>query len=77
MIGLIVTGTMVGLSTLGVTWLASWWRRLAEHRRHQDQSEAPPVSGRGLVGSDSASEPGSWTTLDDHQLVRLLRDSSP
>ena len=38
-----------------------------------DRTGARPVPGDDLIGTTG----NAWTVLDDHQLNRLLKDSSP
>jgi hypothetical protein len=71
------------VSLVLLTWWIWWVRSVAVHHRKattrparafRSLSTQPPVStGVDLIDTD----PDTWTTLDDTQLARLLRDSAP
>jgi hypothetical protein len=74
---------LVGLVFL--TWWIWWVGSIVEHHRKAPPVQTPAVRPRtvGTLASasvdliDSVRDPGQWTTLDDTQLTRLLRDSAP
>ncbi len=63
--------------------LYSYWimRRVAWARPAARADRRAPLSAMAIrLEDDSLHRPandGAWTALDEHQLIRLLRDSAP
>jgi hypothetical protein len=63
--------------------LYSYWmmRRAARARPAPTAAQRAPLSAMpiGLEDDclDRPANDGAWTALDEHQLIRLLRDSAP
>jgi hypothetical protein len=63
--------------------LYSYWmmRRLARARPAAKADQRAPLNAMPIgLEDDSLHRPaidGAWTALDEHQLIRLLRDSAP
>jgi len=78
MIILVLVAVFAFTSWLVRTQLADAFRRSPEaDARPSQQSPAPCCAQADDNPTGSNAEPPAWTALDDHQLDRLLKDSSP
>jgi hypothetical protein len=85
----IVLGVATSLAVVLVLALMPWWgrRRMSAHvsrylRLRWVAQDTTPSTRRPPAPPDDHHESENladryWTDLDDHQLTRLLRDSSP
>jgi hypothetical protein len=73
MIGLTITVALVGLTSVGTIWAVLARRRSTARPSPQQSSVAVTAAASDVTAPD----PAAWTSLDDRQLARLLRDSSP